>query len=73
MRMARSPGVGGIVVAVARVGPRVGDVSARYRRARLVTATLRESAVETSGGAGASLRDRRRDTYDRLLDAPEPA
>jgi predicted amidohydrolase len=44
-------------------------VSAGYLRPRLVTATLSDAAVERSGGADASLRARRIDTFGRLLEA----
>ena len=52
--------------------PDGGLVSAGYDRPRLVTATLRDAAVEASGGAGSSLRARRIDTYGRLMDPLEP-
>jgi predicted amidohydrolase len=42
-------------------------VSAGYLRPRLVTATLTDAAVEASGGAGSSLRDRRVETFGGLL------
>ena len=41
--------------------------SAGYLRPRLVTAELRDTAVEASGGAGSSLRERRVETYERLI------
>ncbi|MEA2607238.1 MAG: 5-aminopentanamidase [Chloroflexota bacterium] len=43
-------------------------IAAGYGRPRLVTATLTDAAITASGGAGSSLRDRRIDTYGRLLE-----
>ena len=48
-------------------GPDGSLVSAGYLRPRLVIAALSDAAVTTSGGAGAYLRTRRRDTYRGLL------
>ena len=48
--------------------PDGGLVSAGYLRPRLVTATLSDAAVEASGGAGSSLRERRLETFGRLLE-----
>lgn len=48
--------------------PDGGLTSAGYLRPRLVVATLRDSAVEASGGAGGYLRQRRVDTYAGLLE-----
>jgi predicted amidohydrolase len=42
-------------------------VSAGYLRSRLVTATLTDAAVEASGGAGSSLRERRVEIFGGLL------
>jgi predicted amidohydrolase len=42
-------------------------VSAGYHRPRLVTTRLTDAAVEASGGAGSSLRDRRVETFGRLI------
>ena len=49
--------------------PDGGLVSAGYLRPRLVVATLRDRAVEASGGAGGYLRQRRVETYSGLLEA----
>lgn len=48
-------------------GPDGSLVSAGYLRPRLVVASLRDSAVEASGGPGAYLRSRRPETYRGLL------
>jgi predicted amidohydrolase len=49
-------------------GPDGSLASAGYLRPRLTIATLRDAAVEASGGAGAYLRSRRPLTYRGLLD-----
>jgi 5-aminopentanamidase len=48
--------------------PDGGLASAGYLRPRLIVATLRDAAVEASGGAGGYLRQRRVDTYTGLLE-----
>jgi predicted amidohydrolase len=48
--------------------PDGGLTSAGYLRPRLVVVTLRDAAVEASGGAGGYLRQRRVETYAGLLD-----
>ena len=48
--------------------PDGGLASAGYLRSRLVVATLRDAAVEASGGVGGYLRQRRVETYAGLLE-----
>jgi len=53
--------------------PDGGLVSAGYGRPRLVTAVLRDAAVEASGGRRSSLRARRLETYGPLLEPVDTA